>query len=108
MWRVEGEDKSDIVTRMQVPIEKAKKQLPVFHTHMMRCALFDKFGQVSNDVKLYEYHFLYQQLSGDHSQASNLSEKEIDERVAQIMEMEDPDIIEDPNIIPDLRVHNSR
>ena len=58
MWKVEGDNESDMVTRMQVPIEEAKKQLPVFHT----CdGLFDTFGKISNHVKPYEYHFLYQQ-----------------------------------------------
>ena len=101
MWKVEEDNESDMVTRMQVPIEEAKKQLPVLHTRMMRRALYDMFGKISNHVKPYEYRFLYQQLSGDHSQSCNLFEKEIDKRVTQIIEMEDPDII------PDLHVHNS-
>ena len=41
-------------------------------------------------------------MTGDASSASNLTEKEVDERVRLYLDMEDPDII------PDLRSHQSK
>lgn len=43
---------------------------------------------------------VYRSLTGDNSAATNLTEKEVDERVRHAFDQQDPDIIQD------LREHN--
>ena len=55
----------------------------------MRNILFTKFGRISHRVKPYILRYLYSELSGDCCAADTA---EIDDRVYQIIELEDPDI----------------
>ena len=51
-------------------------------------------------MKPYDLRYVYIALTGDCSAPAHATEVEIDRRVVQMVEMEDPDIV------PDLRVHN--
>ena len=81
-------------------LEEIKKALPEYHTREMSHTLFEKFGRISNHVKLYALRYVYRALTGDCSAPAHATEAEIDRRVVQMVEMEDP------GILPDLRVHN--
>ena len=94
IWKVAGSTDGDFSQSQQV-IEKAKEEIPVFHTRAMRRALFTKFGRVSPGMKPAILRALYRELTNDASAPSNEHEAEIDERVRLVLEMEDPDIIID-------------
>lgn len=77
-----------------------KKVLPTFNIRAMRKQIQEKFGRLSNKVKPHEFRFIYKELTGDCSEGSNLTEKEIDQRVKEFID------VEDLAIIPDLCTHN--
>ena len=49
---------------------------------------------------MFKVCIMYRELTGDHSSSSNEHEAEIDKRIQQLIEMEDPEIV------VDLRKHN--
>jgi len=87
--------------KSQSALEEIKKELPEYHTREIRRALFEKFGRISSHVKPYALRYVYRALTSDCSAPAYAAEAEVDRRVLQIVEMEDPDIV------PDLRVHNA-
>ena len=99
VWKSAG-SQGDVLEKSQATIEAIKKMLPTFHTRAMRKQIQEKFGRLSNKVKPHEFRFIYKELTGDCSEGSNLTEKEIDQRVKEFLDMEDLDII------PDLCTHN--
>ena len=93
VWRVSGVDKEDFTKSL--PTIEAIKKIPTFHTRAMRNVLFTKFGRISPSVKPYMLRYLYSELTGDSSSADTTDQAEIDDRVCQKIELEDPDIIAD-------------
>ena len=67
----------------------------------MRKLLFTKFGRISPSIKPYMLRYLYSELTGDRSAADTTEQAEIDDRVFQMIKLDDPDII------PDLKTLNS-
>ena len=100
IWQVNEESAPDFLTQSQRTIEEVKKSIPVYQTRRMRNELKWKYGKVTPNVKPAILHSLYKDLTGDFSSSTNEHESEIDRRVQQLIEMEDPDIV------VDLRVHN--
>ena len=45
LWKVSDTD--DAMSNSQQTIEKAKEEIPIYHTRAMRRALFEKFGRVA-------------------------------------------------------------
>ena len=79
----------------QQTIEKAKAEIPIFHTQAMKTALASKFGRVSASMKPVILCALYRELKNDASAPKNLQETEIDEGMRMILEIEDADIVVD-------------
>ena len=65
----------------------------------MRAQLTSKYGRVMPCLKPALLCVMYKELAGNHSSSTNEHETEIDRRVQQLIEMEDPEIV-------DLRKHN--
>ena len=89
----------DISSALQSCTQGIKVIIPKYHT---RKILFDKLGLVSNNLNKAILRHFYWDLTGDKSVNSTLSEKEVDERVNLLSELEEPDFIYD------LRALNSR
>ena len=73
--------------------EELKSKLPVFHSRQMKREFVNKFERVSSAVKPSVLRYFYQNLTGDSSTSETTSQKELDSRVKQMIEMEDPDIV---------------
>lgn len=101
LWKVSGSSSTEYMSRSQSTIEKAKEEIPVYHTRAMRRALFEKFGRIAPTMKPAILRGLYRELTNDVCAPSCLSEAEIDERVQMVLDMEDP------NVVIDLRHLNS-
>ena len=76
-------------------IEEIKSQIPTFHTRAMKQEFYDLYGRISPQSKPYILRSIYRSLTGDQSTSKTSSEDEIDNRVAEALSMEDPDIIID-------------
>ena len=63
--------------------------------------MFQKFGRISPSVKPAALRFFYRDLTGDQSAASTSDQEQLDQRIQQIIDMEDP------NVLPDLQALNS-
>ena len=60
LWKVSGS--SEDLSLSQCAIEKAKEEIPVYHTRAMRRALFGKFGRVAPTMKPAVLRALYREL----------------------------------------------
>ena len=67
----------------------------------MKKSLFTKFSRISSNAKPHQLRYFYQELTGDCSAPSTISQAKIDDRVRSLIEMEDP------HIVADLRSLNS-
>ena len=61
----------------------------------MRLVLFMKFGRVSPNIKPQVLRYFFHELTGDSCASDTSDQAEIDERIRQIIELEDPDITAD-------------
>ncbi len=76
-------------------VEAIKAEIPVFHSRMMRREFFDMYGRISPHSRPYVLRSIYHALTNDLSASRTTTEKEVDERIAEALMMEDPDIIID-------------
>ena len=96
IWKIPSANSDEnILSQSQHVIEICKQKIPSFHTRLMRQTLYSKYGRVTHTMKKSVMRSFYRELSGDESASTNVHEKEIDRRVLQLLEMEDPDIIID-------------
>ena len=102
IWKVPEEcDPTTIFEQSQPVIENVKLVLPQYHTRAMRTTLFEKFGRASPSTKPSALRYFYRELTGDQCSASTTEQAEVDKRIKQIIDMEDP------SILPDLRALNT-
>ena len=95
LWRTDATDISSALTSSQQVIETLKSNIPTYHTRAMRKAMFDKFGLVTNKVKPSVLRHFYRDLTGDRAVSPSRSEQEVDERLALLFELEEPELIFD-------------
>jgi len=70
-------DGDEAMSLSQETIEKAKKEIPVFHSRAMKQALFQKFGRVCPTIKPVVLRALYRELTNDSSAPNTLNEAEL-------------------------------
>ncbi len=101
IWRVplEGDQATEYLERNNKNIQDIKTHLPHYHTRAMRREFVHNFGHVTNS-KPAVLREAYKRLTGDRSAASSLTEEEVDARLSEMLELEDPDVL------CDLRVNN--
>lgn len=90
---------SEILNQSLKVRDELKKSFPVYHSRAMRREFVHLFGKVTHSKPAF-LREAYRRLTGDCSASSNVTEREVDERITQLLEDEDPDLIWD------LRVDN--
>lgn len=101
IWRVGGiKSESEVLNKNAELVQSLNKELPTYHTRAMRRAFMQKASLICN-VQTKEARYIYKHLSGDSSAADTSNMREVDLRVQQAFDMQDPDIL------TDLREHNS-
>jgi hypothetical protein len=60
----------------------------------MRSAMYEKFGRISPATKP-ALRYFYRELTGDQAAASSTEQATVDERIKQIIDMEDPSVLQD-------------
>ena len=74
--------------------EKLSSQIPIYHSRGMKREFVQSFGTVTN-CKPSFLRKAYQYLTGDASSSRTTSEEERDKRVAEMLELKDPDLVAD-------------
>lgn len=93
MWHVPKDSLDSALTESLPIIDEIKKSLPIYHSRAMQSEFIHKFGCVTQGVQPAVLHYFYKDLTGDCSSSESLSQEELDERVKQAIEMEDPDVV---------------
>ena len=101
LWRVSLDTgESETLQQSMKVRDELKKSFPVYHSRAMRREFIHSFGTVTHS-KPTLLREAYRRLTGDNSASSNATEQEVDARIAQLLEDEDPDLVWD------LRSNNS-
>ena len=77
-------------------VSKVQTDAPVYHCRYLKKQLISRFGLISRSSNLSLLQEFYRQSTGDQSASLTTSEKELDERLHEALEMEDPDLLIDP------------
>ena len=96
LWRLPNSfSPEESLSLNQKVISKLTEDMPVFHTRAMRQEFISHFGCLMDGTKPYVLRSIYHELTKDCSSARTLEEKEVDARVKEVLEAEDPDILVD-------------
>lgn len=95
LWRVPSDSpESDFLDRSMKVRDELRKSCPVYHSRAMKREFVQLFGKLTHS-KPAILREVYHHLTGDCSASSNLTEDEIDRRIAQLVDSEDPDLVLD-------------
>ena len=102
LWRVnESLENEEITSKSYIICNHLKNDMPIYHTQFMRIQFKNKADLILGiPTKHHQVRALYQELTGDSSSATNMTEKQIMLRVKQLL------INGDDKIIVDLRNFN--
>ncbi len=101
VWKIPDDlTETELLQRNMTIQQELKKCLPRYHTRAMRRAFIYSFGKVTHAKPAF-LREAYRCLTDDASAASSLEEAEVNSRVAQVLDAEDPDLAWD------LRVRNT-
>ena len=70
-----------------------KNEIPVYNRQMLRNKLIHSFESILPKTNLATLHEFYCAVTGDQSGSLTTNESEIDERLHEALEKEDPDIV---------------
>ena len=102
IWKVPVSATSEEILNKSTSIrDELQKDIPKYHTRAMRCEFTQSFGRITG-TKCGVLREAYKRLTGDNSASSNFTELKIDERISEMIDMQDPDLIWD------LRKNNAR
>ena len=100
IWKVCSSEAEDEKMKKNISVrDSLKMTFPTYSTRAMRQEFVQCFGRFTHDTPAV-LREMYRRLTGDSSSSANATEAEVDERVSQLLDSEDP------NLIWDLRVNN--
>ena len=103
MWKMPGGlSEGELLKKNMSVAQELRKKVPTYHSRAMRREFINSFGRYTNSKPAF-LREAYRRLTGDAAAASTIEEKEVDKRVAKLLEMEDPDLIWDLRIQSDGR-----
>ena len=76
-------------------ITQIQNDVPIYHRRAFRRQLISAFGRISPKTNLATFREFYCAAIGDKSSSLTTAESEIDQRLHEALEMEDPDVIVD-------------
>ena len=74
---------------------KIMEQLPVYHTRAMKQEFINHYGLLMRGTKPYVLRSIYRELTKDASCSRTAEEEEVDQRVQELLSLEDVDIVVD-------------
>ena len=95
LWRVDVDSTENDILNLSVKVrDDLRQSLPTYHTRAMRREFISSFGAMTG-TKSAILREAYRRLTGDAAAPNCLVEKQVDERVRELLEFEDPEIIWD-------------
>ena len=95
IWKVPVSATSeDIINKSTSIRDELQKDIPKYHTRAMRSEFTQSFGRVTG-IKCGVLREAYKRLTGDNSASTNQTTLKIDERISEMLDMQDPDLIWD-------------
>ena len=95
LWKVPPDSlDSEVLNKSMKIHDELKKNCPVYHSRAMQREFVHVFGKLTHSKPAF-LREAYHRLTGDCSASSNLTEDEVDERIAQLIDSEDPDLVWD-------------
>ena len=95
VWRVSVDSEETEILNSSVKVrDDLRKTLPSYHTRAMRREFITSFGTMTG-TKSAILREAYRRLTGDTAAPNCMIEKQVDERVRELLELEDPEIIWD-------------
>ncbi len=92
VWKIPDDlTETELLQRKMTIQQELKKCLPRYHTRAMRRAFIHSFGKVTHAKPAF-LREAYRRLTDDASTASSLEEAEVNSRVAQVRDAEDPEL----------------
>ena len=94
-WRVPTSfDDTSLLARNMKIVDDLRKEVPTYHSRAMKRTFVQSFGTVVNCKPMF-LRKAYSMLTGDSSAARTTDEMEIDKRVTEMVELQDPELIVD-------------
>ena len=62
-------------------------------TRAMRRATFTRFGRLTPTISSAAFNYMYNELTGDQSAATNINQAQSQKRVKMVVDMEDPEVL---------------
>lgn len=76
-------------------VSKVQTDVPIYHHRYLKKQLISRFGLISRSSNLSLLREFYRQATGDQSATLTTSERQLDARLHEALEMEDPDLLID-------------
>ena len=94
VWKIEPKDDMDsnVIDQSYKVRDQLLKTIPVYHTRAMRSEFIHSFGRVTG-IKSAILREAYKRLTVDQSAAETSNEELVDQRVKEMLDMENPDLI---------------
>ena len=92
-----GLSEGELLGKNMSVVQELRKKVPTYHSRAMCREFINSFGRFTNSKPAF-LREAYRRLTGDAAAASTIEEKEVDKRIAKLLEMEDPDLIWDLRI----------
>ena len=95
VWRIDSDDNESVMLQKNEEISSnLKSTFPKYFSRVMKLQFLEKFGRISKD-KPSILREIYKNLTGDCSADSNQHESEIHERIKEVLDGEDDQLIWD-------------
>ena len=102
VWRIDSDDnESGMLQKNEEISSNLKSAFPKYFSRAMKLQFLEKFGRINKD-KPSILREIYKNLTGDYSADSNQHESEIHERIKEVLDAEDD------QLIWNLRINNGR
>ena len=93
IWKIDPQSNS--LTQTTSLIQEIKKELPSYHPRALRRAFVQRFGVLAKNTPVAVLRNMYEELTNSASAAPNLNTLELDLRVTEALDCEDPDLLTD-------------
>lgn len=94
LWKTKNTEEETLLHSNKL-LAEIKKEMPVFHPRALKRMFISRFGTFTNNTPKYVLRDIYKELTNDHSASHDLPTLELDLRLQEALDSQDPDLIVD-------------